>query len=79
MKMSGLLLADDALIRGLDSNLENSRKSHIADRDKMIAGVMAAILATQGTAWASAWALGVGLALNLFLSNWHPFRKGTGE
>lgn len=49
------------------------------DRDKMIAGVMAAILATQGTAWASAWALGVGLALNLFLSNWHPFRKGTGE
>ena len=45
------------------------------DRDKMIAGVMAAILATQGTAWASAWALGVGFALNLFLSNWHPFRK----
>lgn len=25
------------------------------DRDKMIAGVMAAVLATQGTAWASAW------------------------
>lgn len=45
------------------------------DRDKMIAGVMAAVLATQGTAWASAWALGTGIVLNLFLSNWHPFRK----
>ena len=31
-----------------------------SDRDKMIAGVMAAVLATQGTAWASAWALAVG-------------------
>lgn len=39
------------------------------DRDKMIAGVMAAVLATQGTAWASAWALGVGFALNILLSN----------
>lgn len=45
------------------------------DRDKMIAGVMAAVLATQGTAWASAWALGVGFALNLFLSNWKPGQK----
>jgi len=33
------------------------------------------VLATQGTAWASAWALGTGVVLNLFLSNWHPFRK----
>ena len=35
------------------------------DRDKMIAGVMAAVLATQGTAWASAWALAVGFGLNI--------------
>ena len=42
------------------------------DRDKMIAGVMAAVLATQGTAWASAWALAVGFGLNIFLSNWDP-------
>lgn len=49
------------------------------DRDKMIAGVMAAVLATQGTAWASAWALGVGLALNLFLSNWNPFKPEKTE
>lgn len=46
-----------------------------SDRDKMIAGVMAAVLATQGTAWASAWALAVGFGLNLFLSNWNPFAK----
>ncbi len=45
------------------------------DRDKMIAGVMAAVLATQGSAWASAWALGVGFALNLLLSNWSPSPK----
>ncbi len=45
------------------------------DRDKMIAGVMAAVLATQGTAWASAWALGVGFALNIFLSNWNPLQN----
>ena len=45
------------------------------DRDKMIAGVMAAVLATQGTAWASAWALAVGFGLNIFLSNWSPFEK----
>lgn len=35
------------------------------DRDKMIAGVMAAVLAVRG----SAWALGVGIALNILLSN----------
>lgn len=35
------------------------------DRDKMIAGVMAAVLAACG----SAWALGVGIALNILLSN----------
>ena len=40
-------------------------------RDKMIAGVMAAVLATQG----SAWALAVGFGLNIFLSNWNPFEK----
>lgn len=45
------------------------------DRDKMIGGVMAAVLATQGSAWASAWALGVGFALNLLLSNWNPMKK----
>ena len=45
------------------------------DRDKMIAGVMAAVLATQGTAWASAWALAVGFGLNIFLSNWNPRKK----
>ena len=44
-------------------------------RDKMIAGVMAAVLATQGTAWASAWALAVGFGLNIFLSNWDPRKK----
>ena len=49
------------------------------DRDKMIGGVMAAVLATQGTAWASAWALGVGFALNIFLSNWKPGQKETEE
>ena len=36
---------------------------------------MAAVLATQGTAWASAWALGVGFALNIFLSNWNPLQN----
>ena len=41
----------------------------------MIAGVMAAVLATQGTAWASAWALAVGFGLNIFLSNWDPRKK----
>ena len=41
------------------------------DRDKMIA----AVLATQGTAWASAWALAVGFGLNIFLSNWDPRKK----
>lgn len=46
-----------------------------SDRDKMIAGVMAAVLATQGTAWASAWALAVGFGLNVFLSNWNPLEK----
>lgn len=46
-----------------------------SDRDKMIAGVMAAVLATQGSAWASAWALAVGFGLNIFLSNWNPFEK----
>ena len=46
-----------------------------SDRDKMIAGVMAAVLATQGSAWASAWALLVGFALNLLLGNWNPFEK----
>ena len=45
------------------------------DRDKMIAGVMAAVLATQGTAWASAWALAVGFGMNIFLSNWDPRKK----
>ena len=45
------------------------------DRDKMIAGVMAAVLATQGTAWASAWALAVGFGLNIFLSNWERKRR----
>lgn len=40
-----------------------------SDKDKMIAAIMAAVLATQGTAWASAWALGVGFALNILLSN----------
>ena len=45
------------------------------DRDKMIGGVMAAVLATQGTAWASAGALGVGFGLNLLLSNWKPGQK----
>lgn len=38
-------------------------------RDKMIAGIMAAVLATEGSAWASAWALGIGFGLNIFLSN----------
>lgn len=42
-----------------------------SDRDKMIGGVMAAVLATQGTAWA----LAVGFGLNIFLSNWNPFEK----
>lgn len=46
-----------------------------SDRDKMIAGVMVAVLATQGSAWASAWALAVGFGLNIFLSNWNPFEK----
>lgn len=46
-----------------------------SDRDKMIAGVMAAVLATQGSAWASAWALAVGFGQNIFLSNWNPFEK----
>lgn len=46
-----------------------------SDRDKMIAGVMAAVLATQGSAWASAWVLAVGFGLNIFLSNWNPFEK----
>lgn len=46
-----------------------------SDRDKMIAGVMAAVLATQGSAWASAWALAVGFRRNIFLSNWNPFEK----
>ena len=46
-----------------------------SDRDKMIAGVMAAVLATQGSAWASAWALAVGFGRNIFLSNWNPFEK----
>ena len=46
-----------------------------SDRDKMIAGVMAAVLATQGSAWASAWALAVGFGLNIFLSNWNPFEN----
>ena len=45
------------------------------DRDKMIGGVMAAVLATQGTAWASVWALGVGFGPNLLLSNWKPGQK----
>ena len=45
------------------------------DRDKMIGGVMAAVLATQGTAWASVWALGVGFGQNLLLSNWKPGQK----
>lgn len=45
------------------------------DRDKMIGGVMAAVLATQGTAWASVWAFGVGFGLNLLLSNWKPGQK----
>ena len=45
------------------------------DRDKMIGGVMAAVLATQGTAWTSVWALGVGFGLNLLLSNWKPGQK----
>lgn len=45
------------------------------DRDKMIGGVMAAVLATQGTAWVSVWALGVGFGLNLLLSNWKPGQK----
>ena len=45
------------------------------DRDKMIGGVMAAVLATQGTAWASAWALCVGFGLNLLLSNWKLGQK----
>ena len=45
------------------------------DRDKMIGGVMAAVLATQGTAWASAWALCVGFGLNMLLSNWKPGQK----
>lgn len=42
MKMSGLLLADDALIRGLDSNLENSRKSHIVPMGYTKTGISAA-------------------------------------
>ena len=46
-----------------------------SDRDKRIGGVMAAVLATQGTAWASVWALAVGFGLNIFLSNWSPFEK----
>ncbi|WP_243121745.1 hypothetical protein [Blautia luti] len=49
------------------------------DRDKMIAGVMAAVLATQGTAWASACALAVGFGLNIFLSNWDPRKKERRE
>ena len=44
-----------------------------SDRDKMIGGVMAAVLATQGTAWT----LAVGFGLNIFLSNWSPFEKKT--
>lgn len=46
-----------------------------SDRDKMIGGVMAAVLATQGSAMASIWALGVGIALNLLLSNWNPLKR----
>ena len=42
-----------------------------SDRDKMIGGVMAAVLATQGTAWT----LAVGFGLNIFLSNWSPVEK----
>lgn len=41
------------------------------DRDKMIAGVMAAVLAAYG----SAWALGVGIALNILLSNIEPTKE----
>lgn len=48
------------------------------DRDKMIGGVMAAVLATQGSAMASIWALGVGIGLNLLLSNWNPFKQARG-
>lgn len=48
-----------------------------SDRDKMIAAVMAAVLAVQGTAWASAWALGVGFALNILLSNFTKENKET--
>ncbi len=47
-----------------------------SDRDKMIAGVMAAILATQGTAWASAWAeLAVWLRTRHSRPIWNPSRK----
>lgn len=49
------------------------------ERDKMIGGVMAAVLATQGSAMASIWALGVGIALNLLLSNWNPFKQAADE
>ena len=42
---------------------------------KSLLGGMAAVLATQGTAWASAWALAVGFGLNVFLSNWNPLEK----
>ncbi|MFQ7766406.1 MAG: hypothetical protein ACLRHP_05470 [Blautia sp.] len=44
---------------------------------KSLLGGMAAVLATQGTAWASAWALAVGFGLNIFLSNWNPFERKT--
>lgn len=47
--------------------------------DKMIAGVMAAVLATEGSAWASAWALGIGFALNIFLSNIDYGKKNKEE
>lgn len=54
-----------------DANLEKGMDYCRTDRDKMIAGVMAAVLATQGTAWA----LAVGFGLNIFLSNWDPRKK----
>ena len=58
-----------------DANLEKGMDYCRTVRDKMIAGVMAAVLATQGTAWASACALAVGFGLNIFLSNWDPRKK----